>query len=145
MRDEIEDIDPRLSTDDDYGKMIAKKYYNKLYKEYAIYEFSDKGQIGLRWRTEPEVLGGKGETICGNKKCNQTTNLGTYEVNFRYKEDQEVKNTLVKVKCCKECSEKLNKNKKHKKLNDKQYTEEDIRRMLEKLEERKKKIKKEEE
>ena len=65
-------------------------------------------RIGMRWRTEPEVMSGKGETICGNKICKKDKELGTWELNFRYKESEEVKNTLVKVKCCKACSEQLN-------------------------------------
>jgi protein FRA10AC1 len=59
----------------------------------------------MRWRIEPEVMSGKGETICGNKTCKADKELGTWELNFRYKESEEIKNTLVKVKCCKACSE----------------------------------------
>lgn len=62
----------------------------------------------MRWRTEPEVMSGKGETICGNNICKVDKELGTWELNFRYKEGGEVKNTLVKAKCCKVCSEQLN-------------------------------------
>jgi len=62
----------------------------------------------MRWRIEKEVLIGKGESICGSTKCQNKTNLGTYEVNFKYKEDSEWKNTLVKVKVCEECAQKLN-------------------------------------
>ncbi len=33
---------------------MAKKYYDKLYKEYVIVDLSkyEKAQIGCRWRTE---------------------------------------------------------------------------------------------
>jgi len=33
---------------------MAKKYYDKLYKEYALVDLRrfEKGQIGCRWRTE---------------------------------------------------------------------------------------------
>lgn len=41
VRDDEEDIDPKLSTNDDYGRMIARKYYDKLYKEYAIIDLSE--------------------------------------------------------------------------------------------------------
>lgn len=59
----------------------------------------------MRWRTEPEVMSGKGETVCGNKVCTKDKELSTWELNFKYKENQEIKNTLVKVKCCNICSE----------------------------------------
>jgi protein FRA10AC1 len=62
----------------------------------------------MRWRTKEEVLSGKGETICSNKICDKFSELRTYEVNFKYKEEEEVKSALVKVKCCEECSIKLN-------------------------------------
>lgn len=62
----------------------------------------------MRWRTEPEVLAGKGETMCANKICSKDKELATWEVNFRYKENEEIKNTLVKVRCCKTCSDQLN-------------------------------------
>ncbi|CAK70974.1 unnamed protein product (macronuclear) [Paramecium tetraurelia] len=144
VRDDEEDIDPKLSTNDDYGRMIARKYYDKLYKEYAIIDLSQykTGKIGMRWRTEPEVLSGKGETICGNKVCTKDKELSTWELNFQYKENQEVKNTLVKVKCCNSCSQQLNYKKLHKQV--KEYTEEEIRHLLAKLEEKKKKLKQEE-
>lgn len=45
----------------------------------------------MRWRTETEVLSGKGETICANKICNKDRELATWEVNFKYKEKSELK------------------------------------------------------
>ena len=44
IRPEEKDIDPKFSTEKDYGNMIAKKYYNKLYREYAIIDLSNTGQ-----------------------------------------------------------------------------------------------------
>lgn len=37
---------------------MARKYYDKLFKEYCLTEMSGykKGRIGLRWRTEKEVM-----------------------------------------------------------------------------------------
>ncbi|RWW34025.1 hypothetical protein GW17_00001229 [Ensete ventricosum] len=58
-------------------------------------------QIGLRWRTEKEVVSGKGQFICGNKKCNEKDGLGSYEVNFSYLEAGENKQALVKLVACK--------------------------------------------
>ena len=63
----------------------------------------------MRWRTEKEVVLGKGQFICGNKICEEKDNLKSWEVNFEYKEaKEEKKNALVKLRLCPECSDKLN-------------------------------------
>ena len=54
-------------------------------------------QIALRWRIEKEVVDGKGQFICGNKKCNEEEGLRSWEVNFAYMEHGEKKNALVKL------------------------------------------------
>lgn len=64
-------------------------------------------QIGLRWRTEPEVISGKGQFICGNKHCDEKNGLASYEVNFSYLEAGENKQALVKLVACERCAEKL--------------------------------------
>lgn len=51
----------------------------------------------MRWRIEKEVLDGKGQFICGNKKCIEKDFLKTWEVNFGYIEKNEKKNALVKL------------------------------------------------
>lgn len=77
-------------------------------------------KIGLRWRVESEVIEGKGQYICGNKRCKETSNLNTLEVNFAYREDNTVKNALVKLRLCPSCTKKLNyKNSKQKRDKDK--------------------------
>lgn len=45
-----------------WEQRVAKKYYDKLFKEYAICElkYYKEGKIALRWRTEKEVILGKG-------------------------------------------------------------------------------------
>jgi protein FRA10AC1 len=45
-----------------WEKRVAKKYYDKLFKEYALVElkYYKEGRIALRWRTEREVIDGKG-------------------------------------------------------------------------------------
>lgn len=55
---------------------LAKRYYQRLYKEYAIADLSryKEGKLGLRWRTQKEVLHGKGQFVCG-AKVNQYTQL----------------------------------------------------------------------
>ena len=37
---------------------MARKYYNRLYKEYAIVDLThyERNQIGMRWRVEKEVI-----------------------------------------------------------------------------------------
>ena len=98
------------------GERMAIKYEEKLFKEYAIPDLSrcDEG-VGLRWRTKQEVARGKGVDVCGEKRCSEKKNLGTFELNFRYKERGEVKNALVKVVVCPACEEKLHRSRRKKK------------------------------
>lgn len=104
----------RSDVDDDdeltWGQRVAKKYYDKLFKEYAICElkYYKEGKIALRWRTEKEVIVGKGQFICASTRCDETQKLQSWEVNFGYMEDGEKKNELVKVRLCPQCSDKLN-------------------------------------
>jgi protein FRA10AC1 len=51
----------------------------------------------MRWRTEEEVKLGKGQFVCGHKKCSESEMMRTWEVNFAYIEAGEKKNALVKV------------------------------------------------
>ncbi|XP_020258093.1 protein FRA10AC1 isoform X2 [Asparagus officinalis] len=80
-----------LSEEDDmdstWEKRLVKRYYDKLFKEYCIADMSQykKGKIGLRWRTEKEVISGKGQFVCGNKECNERGGLGSYEKNLYIK------------------------------------------------------------
>lgn len=62
----------------------------------------------MRWRTEPEVVAGKGQFICGSKQCPDKDDLRSWEVNFNYLEHGEKKNALVKLRLCPACSKKLN-------------------------------------
>ncbi|XP_006663072.1 protein FRA10AC1 [Oryza brachyantha] len=95
--------------DSTWEKRLVKRYYDKLFKEYCIADMSQykKGKIGLRWRTEKEVISGKGQFICGNRICDEKNGLGSYEVNFSYIEAGEQKQALVKLVACKRCAEKL--------------------------------------
>jgi len=88
---------------------MAWKYYTRLFKEYALADLSryTEGKIGLRWRTEAEVVSGKGQFSCGNKRCDEKQELRSYELNFKYKEAGEVKNELVKVRVCLPCARRL--------------------------------------
>ncbi|GAB2232725.1 hypothetical protein Droror1_Dr00011774 [Drosera rotundifolia] len=95
--------------DTSWEQSLVKRYYDKLFKEYCIADMSHYkiGKIGLRWRTEKEVVSGKGQFICGNKHCDEKDNLASYEVNFSYIEAGESKQALVKLVACERCAEKL--------------------------------------
>ncbi|MFH4982763.1 hypothetical protein AB6A40_009472 [Gnathostoma spinigerum] len=89
---------------------LAKKYYDKLFKEYAIADLSQykKNKIAMRWRIDKEVRSGKGQFVCGNKRCSRADQLTSWEVNFGYFEDGVKKNALVKLRLCHDCSKMLN-------------------------------------
>ncbi|TYI15202.1 hypothetical protein ES332_A08G170800v1 [Gossypium tomentosum] len=103
-----------------WEQKLVKRYYDKLFKEYCIADMSQykSGKIGLRWRTEKEVI--SGQFICGNKHCNEKDGLASYEVNFSYFEAGENKQALVKVVTCERCAEKLH----YKKRNEKEKEKE---------------------
>uniref|UniRef100_A0A8C2ECB7 FRA10A associated CGG repeat 1 n=1 Tax=Cyprinus carpio TaxID=7962 RepID=A0A8C2ECB7_CYPCA len=86
-----------------WEKELAKKYYDKLFKEYCIADLSryKENKFGFRWRVENEVISGKGQFLCGNKRCENKEGLKSWEVNFAYVEQGEKRNALVKLrKCC---------------------------------------------
>ncbi|KAM4852595.1 protein FRA10AC1 homolog isoform 2-T3 [Thomomys bottae] len=93
-----------------WEKRLAKKYYDKLFKEYCIADLSryKENKFGFRWRVEKEVISGKGQFFCGNKHCDIKEGLKSWEVNFGYIEHGEKRNALVKLRLCQECSFKLN-------------------------------------
>ncbi|CAM9583888.1 unnamed protein product [Pylaiella littoralis] len=88
---------------------MATKYYKLLFKEYALADLSRyrEDRVGLRWRTEKDVVSGKGQFACGALRCQERRDLHSYELNFKYKEAGEVKNELVKVRVCPQCARKL--------------------------------------
>ncbi|XP_075389686.1 protein FRA10AC1 isoform X2 [Tenrec ecaudatus] len=93
-----------------WEKRLAKKYYDKLFKEYCIADLSryKENKFGFRWRVEKEVISGKGQFFCGNKRCDVKEGLKSWEVNFGYTEQGEKRNALVKLRLCQDCSFKLN-------------------------------------
>ncbi|KAL4716145.1 hypothetical protein ACJJTC_013922, partial [Scirpophaga incertulas] len=95
---------------DSWEKQLAKKYYDKLFKEYCICDLTryKENKVALRWRVEKEVVLGKGQFLCGNKHCLSDKNLKSWEVNFAYVEENQKKNALVKLRLCPECSDMLN-------------------------------------
>uniref|UniRef100_A0AAY4AER8 F10C1 protein n=1 Tax=Denticeps clupeoides TaxID=299321 RepID=A0AAY4AER8_9TELE len=93
-----------------WEKELAKRYYDKLFKEYCIADLNryKENKFGFRWRIENEVVSGKGQFLCGNKRCEMQESLKSWEVNFAYVEHGEKRNALVKLRLCPDCSFKLN-------------------------------------
>jgi len=93
-----------------WEQRLAKKYWQKLFHEYCITDLSlyKVNKVAMRFQTEVEVKAGKGQFVCGAKKCEEKDKLRTWEVNFAYKEEGEKKNALVKLRLCPDCSYKLN-------------------------------------
>lgn len=104
-----------IRTEDDdvensWEQRLAKRYYDKLFREYCIADMSryKDGKVGLRWRSEKEVISGKGQFVCGSRKCDAKEGLSSYEVNFAYNEAGQSKQALVKLRVCPRCADKLN-------------------------------------
>lgn len=95
---------------DTWERQLAKKYYDKLFKEYCICDLSHnkENKVGMRWRIEKEVVSGKGQFTCGEKRCTEQEGLRTWEMNFSYVEQGIKKNALVKLRLCHDCSYRVN-------------------------------------
>jgi len=102
----------RTEEDDDgsWDACFAKRYYDRLFKEYVICSLKGykRGEVGFRWRTKAEVISGRGQFSCGNRTCIDEENLRSYEVNFEYEENGIGKQALVKVRLCISCAFRLN-------------------------------------
>jgi len=122
IRDDERDIDGTDSEE----KQLAKKYYDSLFREYALVDLSRwrEHRVAMRWRTKAEVLAGTGQFTCGSLTCstrergvvtpnersrNEQEDLKTFELNFGYVEEGKKKNALVKVCVCRKCARKLRK------------------------------------
>ncbi|KAK9239219.1 folate-sensitive fragile site protein Fra10Ac1-domain-containing protein [Lipomyces kononenkoae] len=103
----------RLDRADEYGKQIAKEYYNRLVKDFPLLDLSryKEGMVALRWRTMAEFSKNKGgpkgicaEIFCDVRDNDYTPNSGNdydYDSNqsgdflekrqvlFKYLEDSE--------------------------------------------------------
>ncbi|KAF3531796.1 hypothetical protein DY000_02039201 [Brassica cretica] len=90
IRSEEDDLNPS------WEQRLVKRYYDKLFKEYCIADMSryKTGQMGLRWRTEKEVMSGKGQFMCGSKQCHEIEGLASYEASGEHKQ------ALVKLVTC---------------------------------------------
>ncbi|XP_072229233.1 protein FRA10AC1 isoform X2 [Leuresthes tenuis] len=89
-----------------WEKELAKKYYDKLFKEYCIADLRryKENKFGFRWRTENEVVSGKG--LC--PEC-------SFKLNYHHKR-KEVKAKTKKIRgISEENQEPLTKKKKKKK------------------------------
>ncbi|KAL5504205.1 hypothetical protein ACEPAH_8279 [Sanghuangporus vaninii] len=121
-----EEDDPDTNADADrnadgsWGDRLAQKYYDSLYREFAVCDLKHykSGNFALRWRTEEEVINGAGEETCGNTRCplhlpsststsTPIPGLKTVELPFAYEEHGERKSALVKVVLCDACLRKL--------------------------------------
>ncbi|XP_005413551.1 PREDICTED: protein FRA10AC1-like isoform X2 [Chinchilla lanigera] len=71
-----------------WEKRLAKKYYDKLFKEYCIADLSKykENKFGFRWRVEKEVISGKG--LC--QEC-------SFKLNFHHRR-KEIKSSKRKAK-----------------------------------------------
>ncbi|KAI0789861.1 folate-sensitive fragile site protein Fra10Ac1-domain-containing protein [Abortiporus biennis] len=138
LRDEQSEEDKSLS----WEEKVAKKYYDNLYREFAVCDLKHykSGNFALRWRTEKEVISGAGETTCGNTRCpfhssehveELRPSLKTLELPFSYEEDGENKFALVKMvlcdKCCRKIMWKRNKEKEDKEKRDQTESGHDVK------------------
>ena len=98
-----------------WEQRLAIRYYNRLFKEYALVDLTyyKINKIGMRWRTEREVVDGKGQFSCGEVNCSSANlqfkrDLCSYEVPFTYAtRDGKRTTTLVKVRLCGPCALRL--------------------------------------
>ncbi|KAJ3165013.1 hypothetical protein HK101_000320 [Irineochytrium annulatum] len=132
LRDEEDDED--VSAPTTWEQRLAKKYYDKLFKEFCLADLSRyrEGKVAMRWRTQREVIEGKGQFSCANTRCPllppralgtrrpvdhsmppppppaPRPRLKSWEVNFGYMEEGEKRNALVKLRLCDGCGDMLN-------------------------------------
>ncbi|KIY51752.1 hypothetical protein FISHEDRAFT_14742, partial [Fistulina hepatica ATCC 64428] len=110
-----EDQDEEKNASNGWDDRLARKYYDSLYREFAVCDLKHfkSGNFSLRWRTEAEVLSGAGETTCGNTRCphydheDSKVALNTVELPFAYVETGQQRDALVKVVLCERCLGKL--------------------------------------
>lgn len=127
--------------DGSWEARLAQKYYRRLFREYVICDLAGykKGHVGFRWRTEAEVVQGRGQFQCAHKRCESKSGLQSFEVDFKYSEAGKAKRALVKVRLCEPCAYKLHyrrlkaerrrrRKHKHKKGKKRSHNEDDLRR-----------------
>jgi len=104
-------LDEAGHDDEGWEMRMVRSYHNHLYKEYALADLSRIGgsgsSIGLRWRTEKEVVNGRGQFTCGSLHCSNAYTLTSWELPFGYAEQGQQKIALVKIRLCPDCSDLL--------------------------------------
>ena len=104
VRDDAEDE----RRGDAWAVRLARRYHEKLYKAYAVFDATTRdGETGARWRTAAEVRAGKGQFTCGEKRCETSDGLASFECVFAYDEGGVRKKAMMKVRACARCAEKL--------------------------------------
>ena len=111
-----------------HAARLAAAYDARLFREFALVDLSRRvpadapgaagaagaaatfrGPLGLRWRTQAEVLSGKGQFVCAAvapaPACD-ATGLLTFEAPFAYAERGERKAALVKLRLCARCAQR---------------------------------------
>lgn len=78
----IRDDGGSVAPDAPWEERLAAKYYQTIVKEYAVVDLSryKEMKVGLRWRTESEVISGKGQFECASLTCIERFGLKSYEV-----------------------------------------------------------------
>ena len=94
-----------------WQERMVQRYHQDLYKEFAIADLSVPSRIGLRFRTKPEVVSGKGYETCGNKHC------PSYWKPDQSKNKARDNQSVVEVGCIRSCSSETTKNKNKKQKN----------------------------
>lgn len=113
-----DDDETKAHMDSGWALRMVRAYHDHLYKEYALADLSrvhEQGSpIGLRWRTEKEVISGRGQFTCGSMTCNrEDSTLTSWELPFGYVEQGVKKLALVKLRLCEDCSALLPDSKKN--------------------------------
>lgn len=98
--------------DGSWEARLAARYFARLFKEFARADLSRAaagGGVGLRWRTQAEVLAGAGHLTCGALRCDfkapadaagGADGLATFELPFAYEEAGKSREALVKLRLC---------------------------------------------
>lgn len=92
----------------EWEQALVLKYYDSLFREYALVDLKryKTGSIALRWRTEDEVIEGRGERTCGGLRCeyhlpsllDSTSPLPSREEDRDQEDDEERIDPLVPVR-----------------------------------------------
>jgi Folate-sensitive fragile site protein Fra10Ac1 len=98
----LRDDGGHVAPDAPWEERLAAKYYQSVVKEYAVADLSryKEFKVGLRWRTEQEVISGKGQFECGSLSCSKRSHLTSYEVPFNYQEHGVAKQVLPPCYFC---------------------------------------------